>query len=77
MENTDIRSWLPGSGWTDPDWISGSEQSELVPNPNWVEEGISKWERPPKQNTVTNQCYPLSANFPFDDPGEDNRLHYE
>ncbi|MEX0681772.1 MAG: DUF4832 domain-containing protein, partial [Balneolales bacterium] len=52
IENADIRDWLPGESWTDPDWTAVDEWSEFVPDPNWNATGIGKWEKPPRKNTV-------------------------
>ena len=127
LKNTDIRKWLPGEGWTDPDWIAVSGSSEYKPDTVWNATGKCEWKKPPQKNTVDGkfkadvadgtyilslaildpagnspslrfatanyfiggrhpigmidfgkkQCYPLPADFPFDDPAEDNSLHYE
>jgi len=127
LENADIRKWLPGEGWTDPDWTAVSGWSEYNPDTDWNATGNCEWEKPPQKNTVDGkfkadvadgtyilslaildpagnlpglrfatanylkggrhpigmidfgkkQCQPLPADFPFDDPAEDNSLHYE
>jgi len=50
--DTDIRKWLPGEGWTDPDWTAVTGWSEFLPDSNWNKTGICKWENPPQKNTV-------------------------
>ena len=61
MNNADIRNWLPGEGWTDPDWTAVSGWSEFVPDTNWNAMGKCKWENPPKKNSV-------KGNFKVDLP---------
>jgi hypothetical protein len=50
--DTDIRKWMPGEGWTDPDWTAITGWSGFIPDSNWNKTGICKWENPPKKNTV-------------------------
>jgi hypothetical protein len=52
FDDADIRNWLPGEGWTDPDWTAVSGWSKFIPDQNWNETGISTWEKPPRKNTV-------------------------
>jgi hypothetical protein len=44
---TDIRDWLPGDGWTDPEWSHIGGWSQYQPDRNWMN-GISGWTTPPK-----------------------------
>jgi len=50
--DTDIRKWLPGEGWTHPDWTAVSSWSEFLPDVNWNKSGNCKWEKQPLKNTV-------------------------
>ena len=52
FSNVDIRKWMPGEGWTNPDWKPVSGWSEFVPNPNWNATGKCEWEKQPQKNTV-------------------------
>lgn len=51
FENADIRNWMSGSGWTDPDWTETGDWSKFVPDINWNENGTGKWENQPPKNT--------------------------
>jgi hypothetical protein len=44
---TDIRDWLPGDGWTDPEWSHIGGWNEYEPNKNWMN-GTPGWATPPK-----------------------------
>ena len=50
--DTDIRKWLPGDDWTDPDWTAVSGWSEYLPDSTWNATGKCVWEKPPKKNTL-------------------------
>ncbi len=50
--NADIRKWLPGENWTEPDWTQVGGWSKFVPDTNWVATGICVWEKQPQKNTV-------------------------
>ncbi|MGM0377791.1 MAG: DUF4832 domain-containing protein [Bacteroidota bacterium] len=52
FNNVDVRDWLPGEGWTDPDWTAVSGWSEFVPDTNWIASGKCSWKIPPKKNTI-------------------------
>ena len=52
----DIRDWLPGDGWTDPDWSPTSSWSKFKPNINWIDDGTPDWTTPP-------QTYEASGDF--------------
>ncbi len=52
FDDTDIRDWLPGDGWTEPEWSPTSEWPKFHPNKNWVD-GTPGWETPPKTHTVS------------------------
>jgi len=55
MENVDIRKWLPGSGWTDPEWSAVDGWRQFVPNENWNSTGETGWAHPPQKNTVEGE----------------------
>ncbi len=61
FNNTDIRNWLPGEGWTDPAWTPVEGWSEYLPDINWNAAGGGKWKNPPQKNTV-------KGNFKVDIP---------
>ena len=61
FNNTDIRNWLPGEGWTDPAWTPVDGWSEYLPDINWNAAGGGKWKNPPQKNTV-------KGNFKVDIP---------
>jgi hypothetical protein len=52
LNKADIRNWLPGEGWTGPDWTAGSGASEYIPDSTWNASGKCEWEIPPVKNTV-------------------------
>lgn len=52
MNSADIRKWLPGSGWTDPEWTPADNSWVNYPNQNWVDNGIPGWAVPPAGNTI-------------------------
>jgi len=52
FNRTDIRTWLPGSGWTDPDWTPVKSWSEFVADSNWNASGTGKWAHQPLVNKV-------------------------
>ena len=52
FKNVDIRKWLPGSGWTDPDWKEVGGWSKFVPDTAWNSNRTARWENPPQKNTV-------------------------
>jgi len=52
LDKADIRNWLPGEGWTDPDWRAVSGWSEYLPDSTWNATGKCEWKNPPKKNTV-------------------------
>jgi len=55
FDETDIRDWLPGDGWTAPEWSPTSRGTEHKPNKNWMD-GIPGWTTPPK-------TYKISGDF--------------
>jgi hypothetical protein len=61
LDKADIRTWLPGEGWTDPQWTAVSGWSEFVPDTNWNATGICKWQKPPIKNTVEGK---FKVNLP-------------
>ena len=52
LDKADIRKWLPGEGWTDPDWTAVSGWSEYIPDSTWNASGKCEWQKPPVKNTV-------------------------
>jgi hypothetical protein len=48
----DIRQWLPGEGWTAPEWVEGK------PHPNWVTRGTPGWTIPPKSHSASATFQP-------------------
>ena len=50
IKNADIREWLPGEKWTDPNWTAVSNYYEYASN--WNENGMGEWENPPQKNTI-------------------------
>lgn len=55
MKNADIRDWLPGSGWTEPDWTSVGDWRTNVPNENWNSTGVTGWANAPEVNTIEEE----------------------
>ena len=55
MDSVDIRDWLPGEGWTDPEWKYVGSWQEYHPNVDWNPSTISDWAIPPAVNTVEEQ----------------------
>ncbi|MEX0980989.1 MAG: DUF4832 domain-containing protein, partial [Bacteroidales bacterium] len=61
MKNADIRDWLPGSGWTEPEWTPVGGWRTNVPHENWNSTGVTGWANPPEENTVEEE---FSVNVP-------------
>jgi hypothetical protein len=61
LENVDVRNWMPGENWTDPEWNYAGSWQEYHPNENWNDSGITGWATPPAKNTV-------EGNFEIDLP---------
>ncbi|TVR75169.1 MAG: DUF4832 domain-containing protein [Marinilabiliales bacterium] len=55
FEDADIRDWLPGEKWTDPEWTAVSGWSEYLPDADWNATEKGKWEIPPHKNRVKGQ----------------------
>jgi len=55
FDSVDIRKWLPGEGWTDPEWTPSGNWSQYLPNVNWNSSEISEWTIPPSENRVEGQ----------------------
>lgn len=62
FDDADIREWLPGENWTDPDWTAVDGWSEFVPDVNGNAACEGKWKNPPYKNTV-------EGKFKIDVPG--------
>ncbi|WP_372948986.1 DUF4832 domain-containing protein [Mariniphaga sp.] len=52
MDSADIRVWMPGENWTDPEWKYVGSWQEYHPNENWNSSGITGWATPPAKNRV-------------------------
>lgn len=71
MDKVDIRKWLPGDGWTDPQWNYVNSWQQYLPNENWNPAKTSEWVTPPAKYTVedkfkvdlTNGTYILSLSI--------------
>jgi hypothetical protein len=55
MDNVNIRKWLPGDGWTDPEWKYVGSWQVYQPNENWNPSKTSEWAVPPAKNGVEGQ----------------------
>jgi hypothetical protein len=55
MVNADIRDWMPGEGWTDPEWKYVGSWQEYHPNIDWNPSKTSEWAIPPVSNTVEDK----------------------
>ncbi len=53
FEEASIRDWLPGDGWTAPEWGQTSGWRKYTPDPNWVNHGTPGWTTPPKTYTAS------------------------
>ena len=47
MDKVDIRDWLPGESWTNPEWNYVGSWQEYLPNETWNSSGITGWSVPP------------------------------
>ena len=52
FDSVDIRKWLPGEGWTDPEWTYVGSWQEYHPDVNWNPSKTSEWAIPPSANYV-------------------------
>ena len=52
FEDVDIREWLPGEGWTAPEWDKNK------PNPKWVAKGAPGWSKPPVSHVASGTFKP-------------------
>ncbi len=52
MTKADIKKWLPGSGWTEPDWVASNDWSEYHPVIEYTNADTTGWAVPPSINTV-------------------------
>jgi len=55
----DIRKWLPGDGWTEPEWIAIAEWPNKAPRPGWSS-APQTWAAPPSPQTVSG-TFPVNA----------------
>jgi hypothetical protein len=55
MNNVDIRKWLPGDGWTDPEWKYVGSWQEYHPNENWNPSKTSEWATPPVKYRIEDK----------------------
>jgi hypothetical protein len=55
MDNVDIRQWLPGENWTDPEWKYVGSWQVYHPNENWNPSKTSEWATPPAKYTVEDK----------------------
>jgi hypothetical protein len=55
INNVDIRKWLPGENWTDPEWKYVGSWQVYHPNENWNPSKTSEWATPPAVNKVKDQ----------------------
>ncbi|HKJ78701.1 MAG TPA: DUF4832 domain-containing protein, partial [Prolixibacteraceae bacterium] len=55
MDSADIRDWLPGEGWTDPEWKYVGSWQEYHPNENWNPSATPGWTTPPAANKVEDK----------------------
>jgi hypothetical protein len=56
LDAADIRDWLPGEGWTTPEWQFVGGWREYIANENWVNNGIPGW-------TTLPQTYTAAGDF--------------
>lgn len=61
MKSADIREWLPGSGWTGPEWTQTSDWRGAIPHETWTSSGISGWSVQPRAYTVDEK---FQVNLP-------------
>lgn len=62
FDEVDIRDWLPGDGWTAPDWSPSNNWSKYHPDKNWTV-GIPGWTTPPKTYEASGE---FKLNLPAD-----------
>ncbi|HPE76641.1 MAG TPA: DUF4832 domain-containing protein [Draconibacterium sp.] len=55
MDNVDIRNWLPGENWTDPQWKYVGSWQQYQPDEFWNPSKQSQWETPPATNRVEDK----------------------
>lgn len=55
MNQVDIRKWLPGDGWTDPEWKYVGGWQEYHPNENWNPSKTWEWAKPPVKYTIADK----------------------
>jgi len=55
MNNVDIRKWLPGDGWTDPQWNYVGGWQEYHPDVNWNPSKPWEWAKPPVKYTIADK----------------------
>ncbi|MBU2945744.1 DUF4832 domain-containing protein [Zobellia uliginosa] len=52
LTSADIRNWLPGEGWSNPEW-KATGSNDFNPDPKWNQTGRSAWSKLPVKNTIT------------------------
>lgn len=55
FDSQDIRKWLPGEEWSDPEWTPTGDWRQYVPNVDWNSSGEIGWSVPPATNRVEEQ----------------------
>ncbi|MBK6281422.1 MAG: DUF4832 domain-containing protein [Draconibacterium sp.] len=55
MDSVDIRNWLPGENWTDPEWKYVGSWQQYQPDEYWNPSKQSEWETPPAINKVEDK----------------------
>ena len=60
FDNADIRSWTPGSGWTQPEWDPLPYWPHNVVRPGWSSQA-QRWNVPPALHSVSEE---FSVNLP-------------
>ena len=52
FDEADIRDWLPGDGWTAPEWLPTDGRTGYKPAKNWID-GTPGWTTPPETYTAS------------------------
>jgi hypothetical protein len=51
--NADIRQWLPGDGWTDPEWLNDPKTGERIASSEWAKHSPD-WRELPRSNDLSD-----------------------